>query len=73
MLFGRQDTADWLELQFNSGNRTLVLSALPLIGKTSFLKHAGVLQNINAVHLVISLSNLSPAEAARSKANKPKL
>jgi TolB protein len=61
MLFGRQDAADWIELQFNSRHRTLVLNAQPLIGKTSFLKHVGNLQNIEAVNLLISLSELVAA------------
>ena len=67
MLFGCQDAADWIELQLNSHHRTLVLSAQPLIGKTSFLKHVGSLQNIKAVSLLISMSELA---AALSKSQK---
>ena len=58
MLFGRQDAADWIELQINSNNRTLVLSAMPLIGKTSFLRHVGTLQNNGFFNLIVSLSEL---------------
>lgn len=59
MLFGRQEAADWIDLQVNSNHQSLVLSAAPLIGKTSFLRHAGALQNIYAVHLHLSLSSLA--------------
>ncbi len=66
MLFGRQDAADWLERQIRSNVRVLVLSALPLIGKTSFIRHVGALQNLEAVNLLISLSaitvSLPPAD-----------
>jgi TolB protein len=67
MLFGRQDAADWIELQVNSNNRVLVLSALPLIGKTSFLRHVGKLQTLNTVNLLVSLSDLPIARAARGR------
>lgn len=67
MLFGRQDAADWIELQVNSNNRVLVLGALPLIGKTSFLRHVGNLQTLNAVNLLVSLSDLPIARAARGR------
>ena len=58
MLFGRRDAADWIELQVVSDNRVLVLSALPLIGKTSFLKHVGSLQSLESFNLLVSLSEL---------------
>ncbi|MCB0173010.1 MAG: PD40 domain-containing protein [Anaerolineae bacterium] len=58
MLFGRQDAADWIELQINSNNRILVLNAMPLIGKTSFLRHVGVLQNNGFFNLLVSLADL---------------
>jgi Tol biopolymer transport system component len=67
MLFGRQDTADWIELQVVNNSRTLVLSALPLIGKTSFLRHVGSLQSLSAVNLLVSLSELSIARAIRAR------
>jgi Tol biopolymer transport system component len=60
MLFGRQDAADWLERQITGGARILILSALPLIGKTSFLRHVGALQNLPAYHLLVSLPNVAP-------------
>lgn len=67
MLFGRQDAADWIELQITSNNRTLVLSALPLIGKTSFLRHVGALQNLEVLNLLVSLSDLPVAETVGAK------
>ena len=60
MLFGRQDAADWIELQLRSTARALVLSAQPLIGKTSFVKHVEMLQN----HTVLSLSVFLPDSLA---------
>lgn len=62
MLFGRQDAADWIELQINNQARTLVLSGSPLIGKTSFLKHVGALQSMPSRNLLVSLADaLAPA------------
>lgn len=58
MLFGRREAADWIELQTASNNRTLVLSALPLIGKTSLLRHIGALQENPLLNLLVSLSEL---------------
>ncbi len=58
MLFGRQDAADWIELQIASGNHALILNASPLVGKTSLLKHMGSLQNIAAFNLQVSLSEM---------------
>jgi hypothetical protein len=66
MLFGRRDAADWIELQIVSDNRILVLSALPLIGKTSFLRHVGSLQSLDAFNLVVSLSELPLVKTAAS-------
>ncbi len=63
MLFGRQDAADWIELQITAKARTLVLSAHPLIGKTSFVKHVSTLHNLKAVSLIVSVSPL-PASTA---------
>lgn len=58
MLFGRQDAADWIELQIHSNNRILVLSATPLIGKTSFLQQVSTLQNNGFFNLIVSLADL---------------
>lgn len=58
MLFGRRDAADWIELQIVSNNRVLVLSALPMIGKTSLLKHIGSLQSLDTINLLVSLAEL---------------
>ncbi len=58
MLFGRQNAADWIELQVIANNRTLVLNASPLVGKTSFLKHVGSLQSSDILNLQVSLANL---------------
>jgi Tol biopolymer transport system component len=66
MLFGRQDAADWIELQVASNNRILVLSALPLIGKTSFLRHVGALQSMPAHNLLVSLADLPIAQMSRT-------
>lgn len=63
MLFGRQDTADWLERQISGEARILILSALPLIGKTSFLKHVGTRLNLPAYNLLVSLSTPMAGEA----------
>jgi TolB protein len=65
-LFGRQDAADWVELQIAGNNRVLVLSASPLIGKTSFLLHAGTLQYTDALNVLVSLSDLPVVGAGRS-------
>lgn len=64
LLFGRQNAADWIELQLDGNNRTLVLGASPLIGKTSFLRHVGALQNINVLNLLISLADASTRHPA---------
>ncbi len=56
MLFGRQDVVDWIERQITGNVRTLILSGLPLIGKTSFVKHVGALQSLPAFNLLVSLS-----------------
>ena len=61
MLFGRQDAADWIDLQITGQNQTLVLSALPLIGKTSFLRHVGTLHSRHTLNLLVSLDNLPVA------------
>jgi TolB protein len=58
MLFGRQNAADWIELQLQTNARVLVISAWPLIGKTSLIKHIGALQNQPAHHLLVDLSAL---------------
>jgi hypothetical protein len=55
MLFGRREAADWIELQITNKARTLILSGQPLIGKTSFVKHVGVLQNPNTRNLFVAL------------------
>jgi len=65
MLFGRQDAIDWLETQLNNNVRAMVLSALPLIGKTSLIKHVGALQNLKTINLLVSL----PTPKEESKAN----
>jgi TolB protein len=56
MLFGRQNAADWIEMQLIANARTLVLSALPLVGKTSFVQHVGSLQNLDTRNLLVTLS-----------------
>jgi len=63
MLFGRQDAADWITLQINSNNRVLLLSAFPLIGKTSFLRHVDTLQNVDALKLMVNLTRPSQTSA----------
>jgi len=60
MLYGRQDAADWIERQIGSDAHSLILNAMPLIGKTSFINHAHTLFNLPAHHLRISLSEMSP-------------
>jgi hypothetical protein len=61
MLFGRQDAVDWLELQIINGARSVIFSGLPLIGKTSFFRHVGALQNFESVNVMVALPH--PAEA----------
>ncbi len=56
MLFGRQDAADWLELQITGNARVVVFSGSPLIGKTSFVKHVGSLHNLQALNLLVSVA-----------------
>lgn len=56
MLFGRQNATDWIEMQLIANARTLVLSALPLVGKTSFVRHVGSLQNLDTLNLAVTLS-----------------
>ncbi len=68
MLFGRQDAADWIELQINNNVRTLILSGLPLIGKTSFIRQVGALQNLPARNLIVSLSEALTEASLRSEA-----
>jgi TolB protein len=66
LLFGRQNAADWLELQVAGGARSLVVSGLPFIGKTSFIRHVGVLQNLKAIHILVELSEPAlPVEVGR--------
>jgi TolB protein len=60
MLFGRQEAADWLELQITGGARTVVLNGAPLIGKTSFVKHVGAIQSLQAYNLLVSLIDTQP-------------
>ncbi len=67
MLFGRQDAADWIDLQITGLNQTLVLSALPLIGKTSFLRHVGTLLSRPTLNLLVSLDNLPVASPKKGK------
>jgi TolB protein len=67
MLFGRQEAADWIQLQIESGNRTLVLSASPLIGKTSLLHHVGFLQNNNAFNMLVSLADVPALQRVSSR------
>ena len=55
MLFGRQDAADWLELQLNSNAHALVLSGQPQIGKTSLIRHLGELQTLHTYNLLVTL------------------
>ncbi|MBE7473789.1 MAG: PD40 domain-containing protein [Anaerolineales bacterium] len=61
MLFGRQNAADWIEMQLLGNARTLVLSAQPLVGKTSFIRQVGALQNLETLNLAVTLT--APAAA----------
>lgn len=65
MLFGRQNAADWIELQLADDVRTLILSGLPMIGKTSFIRHVGALQNLAAINLRVRLA--APESNRRSR------
>lgn len=56
MLFGRQSAADWIDQQIASNYRTVALSALPLVGKTSFLRHVSTLQLRPTLNLLATLS-----------------
>ncbi|NJN96000.1 MAG: hypothetical protein HC875_18770, partial [Anaerolineales bacterium] len=56
MLFGRQNAADWIEMQLLGNARTLVLAALPLVGKTSFIRQVGTLQNLETLNLAVALA-----------------
>lgn len=70
MLFGRQNAADWIELQLNGNARTMVISALPLIGKTSFVRHVGSLQNLDTLNLTAALSVPAPAQESGPKRSR---
>ena len=70
MLFGRQNAADWIEMQISGNARTLVLSALSLIGKTSFVRHVGSLQTMAALNLLVSLSVPPMAEEGGGKRSR---
>jgi Tol biopolymer transport system component len=72
MLFGRQNVADWIELQLQTNTRILVISALPLIGKTSLVRHVGGLQSLPVYHLPLSLADLPlPAENSSRRGQRP--
>ncbi len=58
MLFGRQNAIDWIELQLAGGARSLVLSALPRIGKTSLLRHINALQTTATLNLQVALAHV---------------
>lgn len=64
MLFGRQNAADWIEMQLLGNARTLVLAALPLVGKTSFIRQVGTLQNLETLNLAVTLT--APATTPES-------
>ena len=70
-LFGRQEVADWIGLQVEGNHQALVLSASPLIGKTSFLRHVGGLLNIDALHLLVSLSDTEIDEPGKKRKKTP--
>lgn len=70
MLFGRQNAADWIEMQIIGNARTLVLSALPLIGKTSFIRHVGSLQNLETLNLAVALSSPVLAQEAGGRRSR---
>ncbi|MBI1882305.1 MAG: PD40 domain-containing protein [Chloroflexi bacterium] len=70
MLFGRQNAADWVELQLNGNARTLVISALPLSGKTSFVRHVGSLQNLDTLNLSVVLSTPASVLEAGQKRSR---
>lgn len=55
MLFGRQDAADWVQLQIEAGARSLILSGQPYIGKSSFVKHVRTLLSVKARHVLVTL------------------
>lgn len=55
MLFGRQDVADWVERHIQTGERTLVIGAQAMVGKTSLVRHIGALQTLAAYNLVVTL------------------
>ena len=62
MLFGRQTAADWLDTQLVGNARMLALSALPMVGKTSFLRHVGSLQIKKTINLLVTLVGPPPAK-----------
>jgi Tol biopolymer transport system component len=57
MLYGRQDAADWIDLQLTANHRTMVLSGVPLVGKTSFLRHVTALQLRPSLNVIVSLTS----------------
>ncbi|GAB4451842.1 MAG: hypothetical protein Kow0031_34370 [Anaerolineae bacterium] len=69
MLFGRQDAADWLDLQIGGNSRVLLYSATPLVGKTSFLRHIGALQARPTLNVRVSLAEARPSDGSAPSLN----
>ncbi|MEM7345958.1 MAG: hypothetical protein AAF485_17095, partial [Chloroflexota bacterium] len=64
MLFGRQEAADWIERQIISQTRSMILSGQPLVGKTSFIRQVGTLQNFESINSTISLTEIPMGSAS---------
>ena len=70
MLFGRQDAADWIQLQMEAEAHVLALSAQPYIGKTSFVRHAGGLFSGEVINVVVNLPRSLLAAASEGQGSK---
>ena len=66
-LFGRQDAADWVELQIQAQARVIILSAQPHIGKSSFVKHVGALQTQAAIHTLVMMPDVLDELGSQTK------
>ncbi len=69
MLFGRQDAADWLDLQISGNSRVLQFGATPLVGKTSFLRHIGALQLRPTLNARVALADARPSDGSAPSLN----
>ena len=67
--FGRQDVADWVEIQITAQARVLLVSGQPHIGKTSLIKQIGYLQSAPYFNLVASLSDLLAISTPEASSN----